>query len=227
MTDSFTLRAAAAAFLVLLAQPAQAQQRPDFFVDAATLVPGLVVEMRYLGSHNFVGTRIDGYDKPICYLTRQAAAALAEVAHDLQPRGIVLKVFDCYRPARAVRHFVRWAQNLSDIARKAEFYPEVDKRTLFRDGYIAARSGHSRGSTIDMTLAHADGTELDMGTPFDFFSPRAWPSDKSVSAAAQANRKLLATAMTRRGFTPYDKEWWHFTLSKEPFPATFFDFPVR
>ncbi len=226
MTDSFTLRASAAVLLALLAQPSQAQQRPDFFVDAAVLVPGLVVEMRYLGSHNFIGSRIDGYDKPICYLTRQAATALADVAHDLKSRGLVLKVFDCYRPARAVRHFVRWAQNLGDIARKAEFYPEVDKRNLFRDGYIASRSGHSRGSTVDITLAR-DGAELDMGTPFDFFSPRAWPSDKSVSAAAQANRKLLAAAMTRRGFTPYDKEWWHFTLSNEPFPGTYFDFPVR
>lgn len=189
-------------------------------------MPGLVVEMRYLGSSNFIGARIDCYDKPICYLTRQAAAALAEVAHDLMPRGIVLKVFDCYRPARAVRHFVHWAQNLSDIARKVEFYPEVDKRNLFRDGYIASRSSHSRGSTVEITLARA-GAEFDMGTPFDFFSPRAWPSNRSVSAAAQANRKLLAAGMTRRGFTPYDKEWWHCTLGNEPFPGTYFDFPVR
>lgn len=221
------IRRSLIAVFVAISCPALAQQRPASFVDAATVVPGLVVEMRYLGSHNFIGTPIDGYQKPICYLTRQAATALGEVARDLQPRGLVLKVFDCYRPARAVAHFVRWAQNLSDIARKAEFYPDVDKRTLFRDGYISARSGHSRGSTLDMTLARADGTELDMGTPFDFFSPRAWPSDKSVSAEAQANRKLLAAAMTRRGFAPYDKEWWHFTLRKEPFPRTFFDFPVR
>lgn len=215
------------ALLLGLAPGALAQTRPAGFVDAATVVPGLAVEMRYFGAHNFVGQPIDGYRKPVCILTRQAAAALAEVARDLKPRGLVLKVFDCYRPERAVAHFVRWARNLADTRMKGEFYPDVDKRTLFRDGYIAARSGHSRGSTVDMTLAHADGRELDMGTPFDFFSPRAWPSDRHVSAEAQANRVLLAQAMRRRGFVPYKKEWWHFTLRHEPFPASYFDFPVQ
>jgi D-alanyl-D-alanine dipeptidase len=209
-----------------------AQQRPPSFVDAASVVPDLVVEMRYLGENNFVGKRIDGYEKPVCYLTREAAAALADVARDLAPRGLVIKAFDCYRPTRAVAHFVRWARDLADTARKADYYPDVDKRTLFRDGYIAARSGHSRGSTIDMTLARkADGQgrseELDMGTPFDFFSVRSWPSDRNVSAEAQANRALLANAMTRRGFTAYSKEWWHFTLRREPFPDRYFDFQVR
>ena len=204
------------------------QTRPDAFVDAATVVPGLIVEARYFGSHNFIGTRIDGYERPLCLLTRQAAAALAQVARDLEPRGLVLKVFDCYRPTRAVRHFVRWARNVGDTAHKAEFYPEVDKRDLFRLGYISAQSGHSRGSTIDLMLARAsDGRELDMGTPFDFFSPRAWPSDRSVSAEARGNRALLAQAMRRRGFMAYNKEWWHFTLRNEPYPHTYFDFPVR
>lgn len=219
--------ATAVAFTMLAASPGFAQQRPASFVDVSTLVPGLVVEMRYLGSNNFVGRPIDGYEKPVCYLTREAATALAAVARELEPRGLVVKAFDCYRPTRAVAHFVRWAQNVNDIARKADFYPEVDKRNLFRDGYIASRSGHSRGSTIDMTLAHRGGAELDMGTPFDFFSPRAWPSDKSVSAEAQANRKLLADAMRRHGFSAYDKEWWHFTLRNEPFRDSYFDFPVR
>jgi len=229
MADSAKrLALAVSAAVVALAPAASAQQRPASFVDAATVVPGLVVDLRYLGSNNFVGRPIDGYEKPICYLTREAAAALAAVARDLAPQGLALKVFDCYRPARAVAHFVRWAQNVGDVARKPEFYPEVDKRDLFRDGYIAARSGHSRGSTVDMTLARrADGSELDMGTPFDFFSPRASPSDRSVSAPAQANRKLLADAMRRRGFAAYDKEWWHFTLRDEPFRDTYFDFPVR
>ena len=123
---------------------------------------------------------------------------------------------------------MRWARNVADTAHKAEFYPEIDKRDLFRLGYIAAQSGHSRGSTIDLTLARAsDGRELDMGTPFDFFSPRAWPSDRSVSAEARENRALLAQAMRRRGFMAYNKEWWHFTLRGEPFPHTYFDFPVR
>ena len=210
------------------AQPQQEQQRPDAFVDVASIAPGLIVEARYASPHNFVGRPIDGYDKPLCYLTRPAATALAQVAADLEPRGLTLKVFDCYRPARAVAHFVRWARSLRDQSMKAEFYPQVDKSTLFRDGYVATHSGHSRGSTVDLTLAsRADGQELDMGTPFDFFSPRSWPSDRSVSAAAQANRTLLAQAMRRRGFRPYDKEWWHFTLRHEPFPQSYFDFPVR
>jgi len=203
------------------------EERPAAFVDAATVVPGLIVEMRYAGSHNFVGRPIDGYEAPRCLLSRAAAAALAEVARDLASRGLRIKAFDCYRPTRAVANFVRWARDLKDTAGKAEFYPDVDKRTLFRDGYIASQSGHSRGSTLDMTLANDDGHELDMGTPFDFFSPKSWPADPSVTPEQHANRMLLATAMRRRGFRPYDKEWWHFTLRGEPFPNTYFDFPVN
>jgi D-alanyl-D-alanine dipeptidase len=183
--------------------------------------------MRYAGSHNFVGRPIDGYEAPRCLLAQPAAAALAQVARQLQSRGLVIKVFDCYRPARAVANFIRWAHDLGDTVGKAEFYPDVDKRTLFRDGYIASRSGHSRGSTIDLTLAQADGRELDMGTSFDFFSPRSWTADPSISPEQHANRVLLATAMRRGGFRGYDKEWWHFTLRDEPFPDTFFDFPVK
>jgi D-alanyl-D-alanine dipeptidase len=213
--------------LMLVTATARAQERPPGFVDAASVVPGLIVDMRYAGANNFVGKTIDGYQKPICYLTREATAALAQVARDLEPRGLVLKAFDCYRPERAVRHFVRWARNVSDVGRKAEYYPEVDKRDLFRGGYIATPSSHSRGSTIDLTLAHqADGSELDMGTPFDFFSPRAAPSDRSVSADARTNRALLAQAMRRRGFISYRKEWWHFTLRHQPFQHRF-DFVVR
>jgi D-alanyl-D-alanine dipeptidase len=217
----------AALVAALGAQAALAQERPAAFVDAAATVPGLIVDMRYAGSHNFVGRPIDGYETPRCLLTQAAAAALADVARDLAPRGLHLKVFDCYRPTRAVANFVHWAHDLNDVAGKAEFYPDVDKRTLFRDGYIAARSGHSRGSTLDLTLARADGRELDMGTPFDFFSPKSWTADPSISAEAHANRALLATAMRRRGFRPYAKEWWHFTLRSEPFPDTYFDFPVK
>jgi len=207
------------------AQTAVAQDRPAAFVDAATVVPGLAADIRYAGSHNFVGRPIDGYQAPHCLLTQVAAGALAGVARDLAPR-LVIKVFDCYRPVRAVMNFVRWARDLNDQAEKAEFYPDVDKRTLFRDGYIASRSGHSRGSTMDLTLATADGHELDMGTPFDFFSPKSW-TDASVSPEQHANRMLLAAAMRRRGFRGYDKEWWHFTLRNEPFPDTYFDFPVQ
>jgi D-alanyl-D-alanine dipeptidase len=206
---------------------ALAQERPAAFVDAATVVPGLVLDMRYAGSHNFVGRPIDGYEAPHCLLAQPAAAALAEVARDLEPRGLVIKAFDCYRPVRAVENFMHWARNLTDTAGKAEFYPDVDKRTLFRDGYIASHSGHSRGSTIDLTLARADGHELAMGTPFDFFSSKSWTADPTISAEQHANRMVLAAAMHRRGFRGYDKEWWHFTLRDEPFPETYFDFPVR
>jgi len=227
-----TRTAIIAAIMLTVARAAHAQARNDqhldSFIDAASIAPGLIVEARYASSHNFVGRPIDGYDKPLCYLTRPAATALAQVVADLEPHGLTLKVFDCYRPARAVAHFVRWARSLRDQSMKAEFYPQVDKSTLFRDGYIATHSGHSRGSTVDLTVVNrADGKELDMGTPFDFFSPRSWPSDRSISAAAQANRALLAQAMRKRGFYAYDKEWWHFTLRQEPFPQTYFDFPVR
>ena len=206
-------------------QMAFARDRPAAFVDAAAVVPGLTADIRYAGSHNFVGRPIEGYQAPRCLMTQAAADALAGVARDLAPR-LVIKVFDCYRPVRAVMNFVRWARDPNDQAEKAEFYPNVDKRTLFRDGYIASRSGHSRGSTMDLTLATADGHELDMGTPFDLFSPKSW-SDASVTPEQHANRMLLAAAMRRRGFRGYDKEWWHFTLRDEPFPDTYFDFPVQ
>ena len=220
------IRAAGAALLFI--SSAYAAERPSAFVDAAAVVPGLVVEMRYAGAHNFVGRPVDGYVRPVCLTTRAAAAALAQVQRDLETRGLGLKVFDCYRPVRAVQHFVRWARDVRDVATRPEFYPTIDKRDLFRLGYIAAQSGHSRGSTIDLSLVtRADGRELDMGTPFDTFSPHSWPSDTSVSAQARANRAMLAAAMRRHGFRPYAREWWHFTLNGEPFRTTYFDFPVE
>ena len=219
------------ALLLLALGGTAASAQPDGFVDAATAVPGLAVEMRYFGTHNFVGTRIDGYEAPRCLMARQAAVALAGVERDLAARGLGLKAFDCYRPARAVAHFVRWAGNLADLKNKAEFYPRMDKRNLFKDGYIASRSGHSRGATVDLTLVRLDdgaelGSELDMGTPFDFFGPQSWPSYPGISDEARSNRTLLAEAMRRGGFRPYAREWWHFTLAREPFPGTYFDFPI-
>ena len=217
----------AAVVVVFSTQTTLAQDRPTQFVDATAIVPGLIVDMRYAGAHNFVGRPIDGYEAPRCLLTQTAAAALSAVARDLATRGLLLKVFDCYRPTRAVAAFVRWAYDLNALAGKTEFYPAVDKRTLFRDGYIAGRSGHSRGSTVDLTLAQTSGGELDMGTSFDFFSPRSWTAAETISATARANRALLAASMRRHGFRPYAKEWWHFTLSHEPFPDTYFDFSIR
>jgi len=221
------LLTAAAAAVATCAVPALAQQRPSGFVDAATVVPGLVADMRYAGSHNFVGRPIAGYEAPRCLLAAPAADALAAVARDVAAQGLVVKVFDCYRPVRAVQNFIRWARDLNDTAAKAEFYPHVDKRTLFRDGYISSHSRHSSGATVDMTLATKDGRELDMGTPFDFFSPKSWTADSSVTPEQHKNRMLLGAAMRRHGFRGYDKEWWHFTLRGEPYSGTYFDFPVR
>ena len=225
-----TMQAAIAFLLLLLTScSALAQAMPAEFIDAATVVDGLVVDMRYFGADNFVGTRIDGYEAPRCLLTRRAALALTAAQRDLARRGLGLKVLDCYRPTRAVAHFARWARDLADVARKVDYYPDVDKRGLFRLGYIAERSGHSRGSTVDITLVRRAGSESDpdMGTPFDFFSPRSWPGDISVGKTARGNRALLAAALARTGFQAYNKEWWHFTLRNEPFPASYFDFPVR
>ena len=235
MTVSIRRALGGASFLALLFTfPAQAQlpaQVPAGFVDAAAVVDGLVVDMRYFGEDNFVGARIDGYEGARCLLTRPAAAALARVQQDLATQGFGLKVFDCYRPTRAVAHFVRWARDVKDVKRKADFYPDVDKRDLFRLGYISNRSGHSRGSTVDLTLVRlAPGrapVEVDMGTRFDFFGVQSWPSSRAVSAEAQANRKILATAMRRGGFIPYDREWWHFTLRGEPYRDTYFNFVVK
>jgi D-alanyl-D-alanine dipeptidase len=220
------MRAVLASLLLIAALPVQAQERPVAFVDAATVVPGLVVDMRYVGADNFVGRPIDGYEKPTCLLTRQAANALADVARDIGGWGLKLKVFDCYRPKRAVAHFLRWAQAVNDVKNKSDYYPDLDKRQLFTDGYVATHSGHSRGSTVDLTLVGASG-ELDMGTRFDFLSPRSNTANPTVSVEAHRNRLMLAAAMSTHGFKPYGKEWWHFTLRGEPFPDTYFDFPVR
>ena len=224
------------AFLVLLASlwlagfpaPAFADDPPDGFVDAGSFVPGLVVEMRYYGSENFIGRPIDGYEAPRCLLTRAAAVALREVQSELAPFGLGLKVFDCYRPTTAVAHFVRWAQDPADTLRKAEYYPEIDKPDLFRLGYVAGRSGHSRGSTVDLTLVDlASGVEPDMGSGFDLFSTLSWPDEPSMSPQQRANRLLLRSVMMKHGFNPYPQEWWHFTLANEPYPETYFSFPVR
>lgn len=223
------MRAVVLSFALALAACAHAApERPDGFVDAARVVSGLQVEMRYAEAHNFVGRRVDGYEAPVCILTREAAEALARVQAELAPRGLGLKVYDCYRPQRAVADFARWAADLSDQRTKAEFYPNVDKNRLFELGYIAERSGHSRGSTVDLTIVDlSTGAEVDMGSPFDLFDTRSWPTDETVSPAARANRMLLAGVMQQHGFRPLREEWWHFTLNGEPHPDTYFDFVVR
>jgi zinc D-Ala-D-Ala dipeptidase len=215
--------------LSLVASGVRAQETPPAgFVDAAAAVPQLAVEMRYFGSDNFLGRPVDGYEAPVCILSEAAAAALRGVQEQLLPMGLGLKVFDCYRPARAVAHFVRWARDPADTLRRADYYPEIDKSRLFELGYIAERSGHSRGSTVDLTIVDtATGVELDMGTGYDLFSTRSWPGDLSMTAAQRSNRLLLRTLMQHHRFAPYDQEWWHFTLRDEPHAGTWFDFPVR
>lgn len=199
----------------------------DLFVDVATIVPGVRLDLRYATANNFVGTPIDGYGAPRALLTLPAAEALAKVATDVAVDGYVLKLFDCYRPARAVAHFARWAADAADQHTKADYYPEHRKDELFDLGYLAARSSHSRGSTTDLTLAYADsGADVDMGTAFDLFSTRSWLSSTDVTPQQQANRQRLASAMERAGFAPFFMEWWHFTLRDEPFPDTYFDVPI-
>jgi len=201
---------------------------PPDFVDLHTLIPSLQIEARYAGSENFVGRPVDGYEAPRCYLTRPAAEALRQVQEALRPFGLGLKVFDAYRPQRAVDHFVRWAKDLNDTKMKASYYPRVSKSVLFKEGYIAARSGHSRGSTVDLTIIDlADGNALDMGTGFDFFGPESWPENTAMTVQQRANRMLLRSVMTRYGFRPLQEEWWHFTLENEPYPDRYFDFPVH
>lgn len=206
----------------------QAEQPETPLINAQEMIPDLALEMRYFGKHNFVGEQITGYNAPVCMLTPEAATALKAVQADLAVTGLGLKAFDCYRPAQAVAHFARWARDLEDKRNKAEFYPEVPKSELFERGYIAERSGHSRGSTMDLTIIDvASGEELDMGAGYDLFDPLSWPSDMRPTAQQRANRALLRAVMLKNGFRPLKEEWWHFTLNDEPFKDTYFDIPVE
>lgn len=195
---------------------------PHDFVSISEVDPSIKLDIRYFGENNFVGSRIDGYRAPKCILTKEAAEALSKVQADLSAMGKGLILFDCYRPERAVADFVRWAKDLSDMKKKGEFYPDVEKSVLFEEGYIASKSSHSRGSTVDLTI---EG--LDMGTPFDFFSPLSHTENDAVGMEALANRLLLKSVMTRHGFVNYDKEWWHYTLKDEPYTDKYFNFVVK
>ena len=197
------------------------------FVLLSDMVPGIVQEIRYYSTYNFVGERIDGYEEPCALITRQAARALKAVSNEMQVKGYRLKVFDAYRPACAVRHFVLWGLEDLDLRMKPFFYPELEKQELFMKGYIASQSSHSRGSTVDLTLLDMKtGKEVDMGSPFDLFSPVSHPDYRGITEEQYENRMLLQKAMMRGGFLPIDCEWWHFTLDNEPFPDTYFEFPV-
>ena len=197
------------------------------FVLLADYVPQIIQEIRYYSTYNFIGDRIDGYEEPCALLTKEAARALKLAAGELSVQGYRLKVFDAYRPARAVRHFVLWGIEDQDVRMKPYFYPDLEKQELFAKGYIAKQSSHSRGSTVDVTLLDmAAGKELDMGSPFDMFSEVSHPDYTGITREQYENRMILQRVMLRCGFAPLDCEWWHFTLKNEPYPDTFFDFPV-
>jgi len=223
---------------------------PAGFVHLRSIAPAITQDIRYAGSHNFIGRPIAGYAAGECILARPAAEALAAADAEFRQRGLTIQVFDCYRPQRAVDDFAAWAQDLGQTQMRDEFYPRVDKRVLFSSGYIAHRSGHSRGSTVDLTLRpvnappppawqpgqplgdcagparYQDGS-LDFGTGYDCFDEKSHHGAAGISAEATQNRALLAEVLTRHGFKPYSQEWWHYTLREEAFPEQYFDFPVE
>ena len=200
----------------------------DQFVDIKEVIPSVQLDIRYYTHNNFIGSRIDGYDAPKCLLTREAALALKYVQEELVNNRQALKIFDCYRPQQAVDHFVRWAKDLNDQKMKAEYYPSIDKKSLFKDGYIAEKSGHSRGSTVDLTIVDLNtNRELDMGTRFDYFDPLSHTASNGISKIQRDNRIALKTIMERNGFKNLKEEWWHFTLKNEVFPNRYFDFKVK
>lgn len=200
---------------------------PAGFVVVADHVPGVIQEIRYHTSYNFIGERIDGYEEPVALLTAEAARALSHVAKEAMVQGYRLKIFDTYRPAGAVKHFVLWGIEDQDIRMKPYFYPDLQKQELFAKGYIASRSSHSRGSTVDLTLFDmSTGKEVDMGSPFDFFGEISHPDYRGITEEQYENRMTLRNLMLRHGFEPIDCEWWHFTLKDEPYPDTYFEFPV-
>ena len=205
----------------------KAAMDPSGFVLVSDLIPHVVQEIRYFSTYNFIGDRIDGYEEPCALLTKEAARALKNVCGELMVQGYRLKVFDAYRPVCAVKHFVLWGIEDQDIRMKPYFYPGLEKQELFAKGYIAKLSSHSRGSTVDLTLLDmSTGKELDMGSPFDLFSEVSHPDYRGITDEQYRNRMILQRAMVRNGFRPLDCEWWHFTLEDEPYPNTYFEFPV-
>jgi D-alanyl-D-alanine dipeptidase len=235
-----------------IAYSGDADKMPGNFVDIQKVIPDVLLDVRYYGPHNFVGERVDGYMAPKCFLSKEAAEALVGVQKELAPYSLTLKIYDCYRPQRAVNHFVRWATEIENIKTKKEFYPTIDKRNLFKDGYIDSKSGHSRGSTLDLTIVpspapaqeqYSPGQKLyecylpaakrfrdnsiDMGTGFDCFDELSHTANANIGHQQKINRLLLKSLMEKHGFRNYDKEWWHFTLKNEPYPDTYFDFVIE
>ncbi len=212
---------------ILLLLSSKAQALPKGFVPIENEIPTIELDIRYYGLDNFVGQPIDGYLAPTAILSVEAVNALVKVQKELKAFGFGLKVFDAYRPQKAVDHFVRWGKALADVKMKNEYYPTVEKRNLFKEGYIAKHSGHSRGSTVDLTLIDLKSrAELDMGSAFDFFGKRSWVKYADISAPQRANRMLLHNIMLKHTFKSYPQEWWHFTLKNEPYKR-YFNFDVK
>ena len=221
-----------AAILTISPVSAQRSTAPDDssgFVVLSEVVPDIIQEIRYFSTYNFVGDRIDGYEQPVALMTIEAANALKKVSDEVKVKGYRLKIYDAYRPQTAVDNFVRWAEKISDTRMKKYFYPKVDKTRLFDEGYIDAKSGHSRGSTVDLTLFDMKtGKEVDMGGTFDYFGELSHPDYKGKLTKQQIkNRMYLREVMTKHGFKPLETEWWHFTLKDEPYPDTYFTFAVN
>ena len=250
--DSLIIACVCFCIVILVSTTSPASRIPDGFIDVKDVIPSIVLDIRYHTSHNFVGKRIHGYSAPRCFLTREAADSLRNVQEELNQFSLSLKIYDGYRPQRAVDHFVEWAKDVSDTVTKREFYPTIDKRNLFRDGYIASKSSHSRGSAVDLTIVplpvpqqepYVDGQDLcecylpagrrfkdnslDMGTGFDCFHALSWTASEQIGMQQRINRLLLKTVMEKHGFKNYEKEWWHFTLEHEPYPDTYFDFVIE
>ena len=199
------------------------------FVLVSDIIPDVVLDIRYYTTFNFLGERVDGYEEPVALMTREAAYALKKVSDEAISKGYRLKIFDAYRPQCAVDHFVRWADKVRELAMKEYFYPGIDKKRLFEEGFVALKSGHSRGSTVDLTLLDmATQKDLDVGGTFDYFGSLSWAENtENITQEQASNRKMLRDMMISHGFHPLDEEWWHFTLDNEPYPDTYFTFPVN
>lgn len=238
-------------FFLTLSINLLSQEIPEGFVEIRQIIPDIILDLRYATNHNFLGVKVDGYNAEKCYITKTAADSLAKVQSELRKFSLSLKIYDAYRPQCAVDHFVRWAKDLSDTLTKKEFYPTVDKSRLFIDGYIAQKSGHSRGSTVDLTIVSMPlgsqpefdvnnqcecykpvdqrfkDNSIDMGTGFDCFNSLSHTENPNITPQQKANRLLLKSLMEKYGFTNLAEEWWHFTLRNEPFPKTYFDFKIK
>jgi D-alanyl-D-alanine dipeptidase len=202
-------------------------KRPELFVDLLKIEPSILIDLKYYSGDNFIGSRVEGYEEELCYITKPAALALQRVQHELNSFGLGIKVFDAYRPQKAVDHFIRWCGEEGAVATQQRFFPALSRPDLFAKGYLIRHSSHTRGSTVDLTIVDIDsGIELDMGTEFDFFGPESWFDSQVISAQARANRMLLQTVMVQHGFVPFHQEWWHFTLQDEPYTDQYFNFPI-